>query len=412
MRRKSLLSDAMLSTVGVLAQGLSRFAYTAIVGRLLGPPELAFVNSAFALAILLSLLWPTALGSVSSALLRPEDTRLRRRLSRSLLVSLLVVALVAAIVSVALSLSPSQCVLIALLTIAWSSYIAVRGAWIGIGQMRNVALWDLLSSGATIGLLFAMVILGANELAVAPAIVGYLLFAVVGCRAVILATRVRPPSVDEVQKHAAPTKLIAWTSVTMLATNGIMQVPMVVASAFSDPHSAGQFAAALSLATPIGMLAQALTQALLPRFGELALQPKRAQAAFLWRSLGIVGGLVSAGCIVIAACLPIALPLIFGPSFDKAVPIAQMLIVAVLGNSTAVLLGAALSILRHEVAVTAITAGGSTVGVGLMVAIAVGLDGVSGALVGAIAGTALTALGLLVYSVMAMRERGHAASLD
>ena len=47
-----------------------------------------------------------------------------------------------------------------------------------------------------------------------------------------------------------------------------------------------------------------------------------------------------------------------------------------------------------------------------MVAIAVGLDGVSGALVGAIAGTALTVLGLLVYSVMAMRERGHAASLD
>ena len=64
-RRDSALAVSVFSTVGVLAQGLSRFAYTAIVGRLLGASDLAAVNTAFSVAILLSLTWPTAAGNAA-----------------------------------------------------------------------------------------------------------------------------------------------------------------------------------------------------------------------------------------------------------------------------------------------------------------------------------------------------------
>ena len=119
-RRDSALADSVFSTVGVLAQGLSRFAYTAIVGRLLGASDLAAVNTAFSVAILLSLTWPTGAGNAAGAFARSDDGAGSRLLLRSFSFSLVPIVIVAASVAVALGAGWRAVVQAVLLTATWS----------------------------------------------------------------------------------------------------------------------------------------------------------------------------------------------------------------------------------------------------------------------------------------------------
>ena len=141
-RQGSVVGDSILSTAGVLAQGLSRFAYTAIVGRMLGADVLSTVNVAFSVSILLSLVWPTAAGNAAAAFLRCRAQRDRVSGARSRArwaISFLPLGVAAVVLAVVLGGSAGDAAILAALTFAWSGYIFGRGARMGLGQVRAAA---------------------------------------------------------------------------------------------------------------------------------------------------------------------------------------------------------------------------------------------------------------------------------
>jgi len=407
-RRDSALVDSVISTAGLLAQGLSRFVYTAVVGRALGAESLAAVNLGFAVAILLSLLWPTAAGNASAAFGRLDRPHILSTLRRTLGIALVPLSIGAAIVTAVLGGAGPEMVQAVGLTVSWSTYIFARGMLIGTGHLRPAALWDLVSGTAALALLGVFLAAGWREWVLVPAVAGYLLFAVAA------ALIVRPAPQAQTAPQAPPVPLmpfIAWSSLALLATNGLMQVSMVVASAMDSPAAAGQFAAALALATPASMVAQAVTQAMLPRFGRWAALPTADRVRAVRRATFALAMFMLVGSGLVAALLPFVLPLVYGGDFAPAVPLAQGLMVAVWGFSVSVFLAAYLATEGRARTATVCSALGSVVGLVAMVVVGATAGGSAGAVVGAGAGMTLT---VLLLAVTALRSaapgRGSVAS--
>lgn len=401
-RRDSAVVDSAISTIGLLAQGLSRFAYTALVGRALGADSLAAVNVGFAVAILLSLLWPTASGNAAAAFGSADRPGIVRWLRRSLSVSFIPLGIVAAITMLFLGGAVPDIVQVCGLTLAWSGYIFSRGMLIGAGHLRYAALWDVVSGVAAIVALSASLLLGSRMWLLVPAVAGYVLFAVAAF------VRVRLPRSATGAIEATSVGLvgfIAWSSLALLATNGLMQVSMVVVSAVDSAASAGQYAAALALATPASMVAQAVTQAMLPRFGRWATLPPSERLHEVRRATAGLAALMFAGCLMVAVLMPIVLPLVYGVRFEPAVPLAQGLMIAVWGFSISVFLAAYLATDGRARSATVSSGTGSVFGLVVMVVMGAAVGGSVGAVVGVGVGMTLTVV-LLV--LQALRPRASA----
>jgi O-antigen/teichoic acid export membrane protein len=409
-RQGSVVGDSILSTAGVLAQGLSRFAYTAIVGRMLGADVLSTVNVAFSVSILLSLVWPTAAGNAAAAFLRagPEGSHVGGVLARSVGVSFVPLGVAAAVLAVVLGGSTGDAVILVALTFAWSGYIFGRGARMGLGQVRAAAGWDLVTAFGAIALLLAVIVIGADDAVLVPAILGYTVFAA----ATLFAAR-RARHRAPVTAPVAPplTPFIAWSSVALIATNGLMQFSMVVAFAFEPREIAGQFAAALSLATPVSMIAQAVTQALIPRFAEWGHLPYAQRNSHLRRALAAVSAVMLVGCGAVALLMPWVLPLVFGPGFAAAIPMAQWLMLAVFGFSISVFLAAFLAATARARLAMLLTGVASLIGLACMLIVGVVVSGTAGAIAGTVVGMTLAAVALTypaAFGKTGLRSSGQA----
>lgn len=394
-RRDSALADSVFSTVGVLAQGLSRFAYTAIVGRLLGASDLAAVNTAFSVAILLSLTWPTAAGNAAGAFARSDDGAGSRLLLRSFSFSLVPIVIVAASVAVALGAGWPAVVQAVLLTATWSIYIFGRGIFIGGGRVRAAAVWDVATGLLAILLLLVVIGCGWHSWLLAPAIVGYAVFGIAALTSREWAGR----PAEGVSRRF--TTFIFWNSLSLIATNGLMQISMIVAAGFSSSQEAGQFAAALSLATPVSMVAQAVTQALLPRFSQWSELDAASRLSNVRRATVALAVVMAAGCLLVVVVLPWALPLVYGAAFAPAVALAQGLMAAVFGFSLSVFLAAYLATIGRARTATVCTAIGSSAGLITMLFAANGLGGSVGAVVGTVVGMTLSVILLAAASLRA-----------
>jgi O-antigen/teichoic acid export membrane protein len=187
---------------------------------------------------------------------------------------------------------------------------------------------------------------------------------------------------------------LAWSSIALIATNGLMQLSMVVAFAFEPREIAGQFAAALSLATPVSMIAQAVTQALIPRFAEWGHLSYAQRNSHLRRALAAVSAVMFVGCGTVAVLMPWVLPLIFGPGFDAAVPMAQWLMLAVFGFSISVFLSAFLAATSRARLAMVLTGSASIVGLACMFGVGATVSGTAGAISGTVVGMTLAAVAL------------------
>lgn len=405
-RRASVVGDSVFSTAGVLAQGLARFAYTAIIGRAFGADLLSAVNVAFAASILLSLAWPTAAGNAAAAYARPGETgvAIRARLQRSVLLSLVPITAAAFILAVVLGGGLLQAVETAALTIAWSGYIYARGLLMGMGRVAAAATWDLISAVLAIGLLAAVVVTRQGHLALLPAIAGYAVFCAAG---LVIAHRTRPAAPPIPGGSPSLMRFVGWNSLALIATNGLMQVSMVVAFAFDTPGRAGQYAAALSLATPVSMVSQAVTQALLPRFADWVALPPRERSRNFRRTILVVGGVMALGCLAVALLMPFVLPLFYGEAFSAAVPIAQLLMAGVFGFSISILVVAYLSATGRAHFATLLAGGASLLGLAGMLAIGMVVDGVAGAVWGVSIGMLVSALALTGAALAEGRAKIH-----
>ncbi|MCU1404566.1 MAG: hypothetical protein JWQ43_869, partial [Glaciihabitans sp.] len=317
------MSLAALSTAGVLVQGLSRFAVTALIGRVMGPADLAHVSAWLSLALILSLLWPTGAGNAASHFLSGARARGESPVAaftvllRSFWISCVVmVAIGVPVAVIGLGAAWYDAIAVAALIVTYSGYIFTRGVQVGLGRLLDTSIWDFISAIVTTGLLLAVLAAQASTLLLWPIAIGYAVF----CARVLLTAHrghglptdivvdpgvVEPAVVDSgvvdpaviapvtigpqasgpapvgiSTTKAAPSldakeiwHVIRWNSLGVLASNGLIQFSMlfvfaVVPQTPAGLLQAGLYAAAMSLATPASMLSQAITQVLLARFSE------------------------------------------------------------------------------------------------------------------------------------------------
>ena len=421
MKQSSLISHAALSTAGVLVQGLSRFAFTAVIGRVMGPADLAHVSAWLSLALILSLLWPTGAGNaasqfLSSAVARGHDPRRAlRALEGSFWKSCVVMVALAVPISVIwLGADAGDALAVAALVVTYSGYIFTRGVQIGLGRLVDTSVWDLVSALVTWALVVPVFVLDASTLLLWPITLGYAVF---GIRVLLTAHRGHGAAVvsgaglgtseqsnagsastvptDTVPTDPVPTRVmwhtIRWNSLGLMASNGLIQFSMLFVFAVAPPVVAGLYAAAMALATPASMLSQAISQVLLARFSQWAeTEPATAHTRFVRVFVGM-SVLLTVIFAAVAVASRLLLSLVFGEEYTSAALHLQILLVAVLAFSITLVVNAYLQTVGRTALATLASLSGLVLGLVVMVVLVlIGWSGPLGAASGVLAGYLLT----------------------
>ncbi|RXZ72058.1 lipopolysaccharide biosynthesis protein [Agromyces albus] len=396
MAQSSLIRQGVLSTVGVAVQGLARFGYSILIARFVGAEPLALVNTLISLSIILSLLWPTAAGNAAGTFLARavrNDRAPQRVLGlvwKSTGLACLAISIIGVLVAViVIGTEPAEAVGMVALTLAWSAYILTRGIRMGLGQVTAAAVWDSISAAVSIGLLVAVIALDATALLLWPLTIGYALFALAAVPAMRRTGRALAP--DRTTAPGDIWHLVAWNSLGLIATNGLIQFSMVWAFATASAEESGMFAAAIALATPASMLAQAVSQVLIPRYAHwLEEDPVQARRHHL-RVLSVMTGVLVVAFGTVAWIAPWFIPLLYGPGFDAAVPLMRLLLIGVFLFSVGLIASSFLITSWRAMPATIAAGVGSVLGILAMAVATPGLGGAIGAAVGVIVGTAVSA---------------------
>lgn len=262
---QSVLGRTVLSTAGMAVQGLVRFAYTIAIGRLAGPAALADTSALLSVSVYLALLLPAGLGITASRYL-PDPAMAGaalRLLRRWFHISSLVLAIGAVPLSYLIVHSLPAALSCGALVYAYNAYVFSRGVLMGEDRILRSAVADLVSSLVAITALVAVLLWGAHWALLLPIALGYLLFA--------FTARATTTPADAVAADTRSTiaRFLRDASIGALATGGLLPATMIFVRAFDTPEHAGLFAAALSLATPANLVAQAVNQVLIPHFARL-----------------------------------------------------------------------------------------------------------------------------------------------
>ncbi|MDR7301858.1 hypothetical protein [Haloactinomyces albus] len=367
----------LVSATGIAVQGLVRFVYNLLVGRMLPAGFLAATNSAISTALLATMLWPTSLGAAASKFVAREagDVALREALTRYL-------ARLSLLTSTALGagaglltyfvLAPGELttgIFVGLLTIGWSGYTFVRGAQYATGRVLRATVWDGLSFVVAVGGLVLVLVLGLRAWLLLPLTAGYLLYTIAGW------PRAGRGSIEPALRTEI-NRFVAWGVLGSLATGGFLQLTMVLADQTGDVVSADAYAAALTLATPASMLGSVLSLLLLPALssavGRGDLDAVRRHTDVAHRGLvTTVGGVF--GVLVVGSRLIVAL---IWPRLSEAVPVLEVLLVATfLLTVSTVVTESIRSYSEHGARVVAlIRSAGFVVGLGVAVALIPGMS--------------------------------------
>jgi O-antigen/teichoic acid export membrane protein len=325
-----LLSRALVTTAGMGIQGLSRFVYTILIGRVLGPETLSDISSVLSLAVYFALLWPTGTSIAASRYLPIDGVGQAHlgELKRHLIVSASILGALAVPVAWVITGEPVTALLAALLVISYSAYVFVRGAMLGHDRYLRASILDTVSSGVTIGCLVLVLLGRLDWLVLLPLSLGYVVFAVLGWP--------RGPFTRlAVAERRAVTNFVRDTSIAALATGGLLPATMLFVQLFDTKEASGLFAAGLSLATPASLLSQSLNQVLIPYFARVAPTGVRELAKSHLRIVlaSVVAFASIFGTLILAA--PVILELLYGSRYLGGVtPMRTLLIVVMLVSCT------------------------------------------------------------------------------
>ncbi|PJJ61727.1 O-antigen/teichoic acid export membrane protein [Compostimonas suwonensis] len=389
-------------------QGLARFAYTVLIGRFLGASELAHVSAWLALALILSLLWPTGAANAASHFLAHSRAsghtpqHVLSLIARSFwLSSLGMVVIGVPIACLWLGASLLDGLFVALLIVAYSGYILTRGIEMGLGRVARVAWWDIISSLVTMTLLIVVLVSGASTLLLLPITIGYAVF---GVQTWITASRGHQHLDQAVLVPPREVyRLAGWNSLGLLASNGLIQLAMVFVFIVETPDQAGQFAAAMSLATPASMLAQAISQVLIPRFSEWNVEDAVSSRHRFRMVLLAVTGLLTVAFGVVWALSDWIVLLFFGPDFAPASPLLRLLLGGVYVFSIGLIASSYLITTGRTAQATVASLLGFAVGILVMLAGLLWWPGSLAACYGVLAGYVVGAALTVVLSLRAKR---------
>ena len=396
----SLRSRAALSTYSTVVQGAARLLFSVLVARLGSRELLGQTNSALSLAVLSNQLWsfPAATAGVRYVALRKtlgDDAGAavvaRHIATRTALVSLLIPTSAALVGAFVLDFEPTLA--LGTLGLAWvySIYVTVRGTQFGFLRFRHVAVWDTVAAATTIVLTVVVLLLDLTPLTLLPLIVGYGVFAVMSWP-----RRVRQ-RVDAGLRREID-RFILFGAVAGVASGGLLQASQLAAQYFTGASGAGDFAAALSLATPASMLSVALSTVLVPPLvaaagrGDTA-AVRRHGDAILRRLSTIFVGIF--GVLIVVS--PLGIAVIYGKELSAAAELLPILLLAVMFTSIA--LGATTTLTstrrRGPRAVALLNVTGLVVS--CIAWALLGPDhGTTGVAVGYLVGSGVTSVGLVV----------------
>jgi putative peptidoglycan lipid II flippase len=328
--------------VGLLAQGLLRFATSWLVGRFAGRAVLGTLQSAMSTGSLLALLGPTSVGSAASKYLaRARATNDRAELfavaahlrGRAAILSFLLGALGVVFWVAYDDGTWVDGVWVGLFTAAWSGYSFTRGVLFGTGQVRRATLWDLISGVGGVLVLSAALLLGLRGAALlAPLVLSYTAYVVASWPRGIRGGHA--PLARPLRRELDEFVLLGVAGT--VASAGFLQIAMIVAKG-TGAEDAGQFAAAMATATPASLLAVSLSLALFPSLAEawarghhevFLAQADRAARVLQVVMVSILGSL--------AVCSRLVMEVVWGPGFDGESPVLPALLLAITMTTVAV----------------------------------------------------------------------------
>lgn len=378
----------------MVLQGVARLLYTVLLGRTFGTEALGHASALLSLSVFAALLWPTPAGTAASRFLavglarRSGDAAVRRALDVSMLVSSVVLAVLTVPVAIALGNGMVTAMTAAWLVVAYGCYAFARGARLGRHGAARVALWDVVSGLAALGALVGVCASGASAVVLVPLAAGYTAFAVACWPR-------RSPSVPG-RGPAAREALVfaAWNVLTGLATNGLLQLAMIVAQLNGDGREAGVYAAAFTLATPASMLGQAVSQVVIPAFAHRAGgAPLRERAPVVLTLVFAAGATVVFGGV--AASSPVFLPWFYPDQAADAAGPFRFLMVGVLVFTVGLVPAALLLAVGRSRDVAVSSSAGFVVGLAVTAVAGPGW-GVEAGSLGFLAGSCVTLVAVVV----------------
>ena len=336
----SLARGGLYSTIGLVAQGILRFATSILVGHLAGKTVLGVVATAIATSLTLALLWPTTTGSAASKFLarargeenveRAHATAAHLRM-RTLQAGILLGAVSVPIWVLIDAGSWPDALCVAALTIAYSGYSFTRGIQFGAGQVPRATFWDVTSVALGLAGLVVLLLAGVRNTAlVLPLVVTYGLYTLAGW---------------PYAGHGKPERtlrreldgFVALGAIGSLASTGFLQLSQVAAKLTAGDTDAGQYASAITLATPASLLAVSLTLVLLPSMSEAV--GRNDLSTFRARTDGATRGLAVTLVAIFGAimvCSRLIVGVVWGEKFAGAEKLLPVLAAAVLATNLCV----------------------------------------------------------------------------
>ena len=395
----SLRARAALSTYATAVQGLARLLYGVLIGHLGSRVLLGQTTTSLSLSVFASQLWAAPASQAGTRFVAAEATLgkdeaaavvARHIAVQSSRIALVIPTLVALVGSRVLGFSAAHTIGSVLLAFAYSMYITLRGIKYGALKFRYVAVWDTIAGATALVAVTVVLALDLTALALLPLALGYALFAVVSWPA-RAAGRVDPALRRQIDQF------VLFGAVSGLASGGLLQLSQLAAHHYAGPARAGDFGAALTLATPASMLSVALSTVFVPPLVAAAGRGDRAAVhaqsdAIARRLTAIFVGVF--GVLVIVS--PLAIAVVWGKDYEAAAEILPVMLVAVMLTSIAI--GAATTLqstrVRGPRAVALVNLSGLVVSLAVWPFLAPRY-GTVGVAVGYLIGSGVASLGLL-----------------
>lgn len=398
--RSRLLGDAALSSVGMLLSGGAQFLLSVVVGRLLGPGTLGLVRGALSMANTASLLWPSAAGQAASLFVareegadRPEVAdRVESHLVLRVLLAVAVLAPAAALTTVVLfGFGWWDAAWVAALVVALGAYHVARGIRFGRGEVAAATWAEATNALLSLGLLAFVVWWQAPGWLLAPLVIGNLVYA-----AGVWWQALRHPTRIDSELRRELDLFVLWGVAGTVASTGLLQMSMLIAKAISPDADAGLYAAAISLATPLSMVARALSMALFPEMArQLGRQDEAAARGIVDRATRGLIGLMTPGFMVLVIVAQPLVALVYGDGFGGSIVPLRVLLVAVLISTIPVAAINSINVRgRAGVRFSALLSwAGLLVGLGMIGLLSreFGIEGVAWGYLGGVSATAISA---------------------
>jgi O-antigen/teichoic acid export membrane protein len=272
----ALGAKSALAVLTKLAPGIATLTTNLIIGRLGGAALLGLTQTVISTAALTSLAYPGPAAAAASRYLSASiaagdsdrasaiATYLGRRVIFA--VACLVGLLLGGSILVGFD-NPTMVIVSCVMVAGISLRVFVEGLHFGGGKGRRMALWSISVAAIGIGGSSLMLLLGNRSAwVVAPVAVANVVFAILTW----------PPSGSvnlEKPQRRIIRQFILLAACGTLASAGFVQLTTIVANLFAGVSFAGQYAAALTMTTPLAILATAISATLFPALSAMQVGP-------------------------------------------------------------------------------------------------------------------------------------------